>query len=189
MIKRLLAFFFMTIVMVSCSEDFQPKPKGYFRIEPLKKNERKFDVPPLPLTFSFPDYFKIKWKDVNQFNLTSPYYSTTIHCTYMPVQKGNFEENLTESIKLTLGHIKRAAGMDEKIIEDFEKKKYGIRYKILGEVASPIQFVVTDSFNHIFRASLYYDLTPNVDSLRPIYNEVEKDVEQILSTLEWRDPS
>jgi gliding motility-associated lipoprotein GldD len=64
---------------------------------------------------------------------------------------------------------------------------FGLVYRIEGkEVASPFQFWVSDSSTHFLRGALYFSVRPNNDSLEPVINFIVKDIDHLLSTLEWR---
>ncbi len=59
-------------------------------------------------------------------------------------------------------------------------------YHIRGrEAASPLQFFATDSLSHFLRGALYFDARPNNDSLAPVIRFIEKDIRNLLGTLEW----
>jgi gliding motility-associated lipoprotein GldD len=177
-------FFAVFLVLFSCSEDFQPKPKGYFRIDPLERKLINFHNEQIPFTFEYPNYFEVIDKKGGKFDLYSPYYNASFHFTYKPLV-GNFDQQLSESIRLTLAHIKKAEGLDDKLIEDIENQKYAITYTIYGEVASPYQFVATDSVSTIVRGSFYYNTVPNVDSLAPVFDQLKVDMDHIIESLTW----
>jgi hypothetical protein len=54
-----------------------------------------------------------------------------------------------------------------------------------GPVASPLQFFATDSTNHFLRGSLYFDHSPNPDSLKPSLAHVEQDIIHLIESLAW----
>jgi len=53
-------------------------------------------------------------------------------------------------------------------------------------VATPYQFFLTDSTHHFFRGALYYDATPNQDSLAPVNAFLLEDIQHILNTFRWK---
>lgn len=73
-------------------------------------------------------------------------------------------------------------------VDDPENKIYGRIYQLAGkEVATPLQFWMSDSSTHFLRASLYFNFTPNNDSLRPVIDYLHEDLLQIINTLEWKE--
>ncbi|MCR5455573.1 MAG: hypothetical protein K6F33_11355, partial [Bacteroidales bacterium] len=63
---------------------------------------------------------------------------------------------------------------------------YGLLYGIKGNVASPLQFYITDSTRHFLRGSLYFNCSPNKDSLAPSVEFVRQDIERLFETLIWK---
>jgi gliding motility-associated lipoprotein GldD len=63
---------------------------------------------------------------------------------------------------------------------------HGLFYDVGGNAASALQFYATDSHKHFLRGALYFDVTPNVDSLRPVNEFLRKDIEHFIQTLSWK---
>ena len=186
--RRLVSICIVLVgVLLSCEEDFQPKPKGYHRIETLDKKIVDLDIN-CPYTFKYPSYLKIQKvnEDKCWTNLHSDYYNTTLHLTYKPIVN-DLEESLINFTRLTYEHTKRADGIDEVTYENLDDKVYSIYYQLHGPSASSLQFIATDSFNHILRGALYFNNIPNVDSIRPVHNEYKKDIQTIIETLRWEN--
>ncbi len=176
-------------VFISCEEDYQPKPNGYHRITTLEKEFIDLETP-CPYTFEYPSYLDVQMidKDKCWMNLHSDYYNATLHLTYRPVNN-NLEKSLINFTRLTYEHTKRADGIDEVLYEDPEHKVYSIYYQLHGPSASSLQFIATDSFNHILRGALYFNNIPNVDSIRPVHEEYKQDIQKMIETLRWEDTS
>ena len=62
----------------------------------------------------------------------------------------------------------------------------GIFFIIDGNVATPYQFFLTDSTRHFFRGALYYDASPNQDSLAPVNAFILKDIHHLINTFSWK---
>ena len=75
------------------------------------------------------------------------------------------------------------------MIEDPEREVYGILYDVEGEVASQLQFFLTDSTDYFFRGALYFNCRPNPDSLAPVLNFIHSDVEKLIETITWNTSS
>lgn len=174
-------------VLISCEEDYQPKPKGYHRITTLNKEIVTLDMP-CPFTFEYPSYLEVQNIDQDKcwINLHSDYYNTTLHLTYRPIVN-NLEESLINFTRLTYEHTKKADGIDEVVYEDLENKVYSIYYQLHGPSASSLQFIATDSFNHILRGALYFNNIPNVDSIKPVRDEYKVDIQNMIETLKWKN--
>ena len=59
-------------------------------------------------------------------------------------------------------------------------------YKLEGNTASAIQFVLTDSTQYFFRGALYFNAAPNKDSIAPVLQFIEKDIIQLMETFKHK---
>lgn len=175
----------------SCkNEDYTPKPKAYFRIDLPKKTYQVFDKS-FPYSFDYPTYALIKLDNKSNaekywINISFPDYNATIHLTYKPLTN-NLDSLIESSRKFVDKHISKASSIKEKIYENEEKKVYSIVYNIKGnEVASPYQFFVTDKNKHFLRGALYFNMKPQNDSLSPVIEFLENDIDHLISTLNWK---
>jgi len=63
---------------------------------------------------------------------------------------------------------------------------YGRIYEILGNTASQIQFYVTDSTKNFVKGALYFNTTPNYDSILPAIAYLKKDIVHLMETMSWK---
>ena len=180
----------------SCREVTVPKPKGYFRIDLPQKNYVIFNetgqAKNLPLQFEYPVYGKIPDKtddntEPGWINIEFPGYKAKIYLTYKDVagDLGNLiEQTYTMNVK---NHITKADAINEQLINDSEKRIFGIFYDLKGNTASAVQFYVTDSTKHYLRGSLYFEAEPNADSLAPVIEFFREDVIHLIETLKWKE--
>jgi gliding motility-associated lipoprotein GldD len=63
----------------------------------------------------------------------------------------------------------------------------GICFKVGGNAATARQFFLTDSVKHFLRGALYFNATPNADSLKPVQDFLQKDIDHLINTLNWRN--
>ena len=61
----------------------------------------------------------------------------------------------------------------------------GLYYDVGGNAASAFQFFATDSTQHFQRGALYFDATPNADSLKPVNEFLIEDIFHLVNTLKW----
>jgi gliding motility-associated lipoprotein GldD len=181
--------FLLIIVLFSCEgESYTPKPKGYFRIDLPEKKYEKFDDG-CPFTFEKPVYTTIsrnpRYNNNCWFNIEFTTLQATIYFSYEPINH-NIDTFLENSRTLAFKHTVKANDIQQIIINQPEKKLYGLIYDIKGDAASEYQFHLTDSTNHFLRGSLYFNTAPNQDSIQPALNFVKKDIEHLFSTFEWK---
>lgn len=187
--KLFLALFLVVMVFASCNQDYTPKPRGYIRIALPEKEYAAIETG-CPYSFETARYSIFKpdtrpQSDSCWFNIEYPQFKAQIYFSYKPI-KGNLAEFLEDSRELTNKHISKASGIEETLIIMENKRVYGMLYTVEGsQAASPIQFHLTDSVNHFLRGSLYFNVTPNNDSLAPVIDFLRDDVMHLIETLNW----
>lgn len=187
----LIVLILIITVISSCNnDDYTPKPRAYFRINLPQKSYQKFDTI-FPYSFEYPTYAIIKRDNKSNaekfwINIQFPEYKAIIHLTYKPV-KNNLDSLIESSRKFVDKHISKASSIKEKSYENIDNNIYSIVYNIKGnEVASPYQFFATDKNNHFLRGALYFNMQPNNDSLAPVIEFIEKDIDHLINTLKWK---
>ena len=83
-------------------------------------------------------------------------------------------------------HSTVASAIPAQEYADDQRNVYGLYYELHGNTATPIQFYLTDSVGHFFRASVYCNTIPNQDSLAPIYDYLRQDARVIMESMIWR---
>jgi gliding motility-associated lipoprotein GldD len=177
------------MLLVSCKKDNPtPKPRGYFRIDLPEKEYTTFSDD-CPYKFEYPKYSKIYRDPYGDgrpcwLNINFPDFNGNIHISYKKVNN-NLAEYIEDSRELAYKHSVKAEAIAEKKYVNRGDNVYGILYDLKGNVASPLQFFMTDSTDHFLRGSLYFRTVPNKDSLAPVLDFVRKDVKHMINTLEW----
>ena len=99
----------------------------------------------------------------------------------------NLIDYMEDSRRFVLKHIPKASAIKDSLIYDMDRDMYGLLYEIRGVgAASPFQFFVTDSTTHFVRGALYFTVRPNNDSLGPVIDYLEQDIEHLLQTFRWK---
>ncbi|MGB0883720.1 MAG: hypothetical protein ACPG4W_04045 [Flavobacteriales bacterium] len=187
MIVRLLMFCSIMLAFCACEDDYQPKPNGYFRIQPLEKQYQSLKPEHCPYTIQIPDYYHVELVQNEDcwLNLHSDYYNSTLHLTYSPIHD-NLAELIAYYSKVTFQHhTKVADGIKDMVFENPQKRVYSILYEVEGDVPSSIQFISTDSTNHIIRGALYFNSVPNADSIQPVHSEYLESIKYMIEHLTW----
>ena len=175
--------------IISCGRDYYPKPRGYYRIDFPEKKYLKYKSN-CPFNFEFPQYAKVNIDNDNYsepcwLNIDFPEYKGRIHISYKIIDN-NISQYLEDSRTLAYKHTIKAEAINEKILYNDEKKVYGILYDLKGNVASSVQFFLTDSTNHFLRGALYFYVPPNKDSLAPVIDFFREDILHLIETFEWK---
>lgn len=188
----------LAIFLFSCKPaTYTPKPRGYYQIALPEHKYKQFNEGSFPYTFEFPVYGNII-KDSSFYgkmpenpywiNIDFPKLGGRIYISYKAIQAGQSLEKLMEDsyeMSVTV-HSKRADYIDDFNFNNPENNVYGIFYSVGGDAASAYQFYATDSIKNFIRGALYFDVSPNADSLKPVNDFLRKDIEHMLHTLRWQ---
>jgi gliding motility-associated lipoprotein GldD len=187
--KFILYIIILSVVSVaSCRQDYVPKPRGYMKVEYPEKEYTEFDTT-APFSFEYPVYAEIV-PDTSPnaekywYNIKFPPFDATIYLSYKDVNN-NLNEFVEDSRTLAYKHTIKAEAIDESLIHQPEKDVYGILYDFSGNTATSLQFFVSDSSRHFLRGSLYFNTTPEKDSLAPVVSFLREDILHLLDSFEW----
>jgi gliding motility-associated lipoprotein GldD len=184
-----VSIFTFGFFVLSCSGDYTPKPRGYFRIDFPEKSYVTYDSD-CPYVFSYPSFASVTRDEGRNtqpcwINIDFPGYRGRLHISYMEVG-GNLMEYMEDSRKLAFKHTVKADAIDERMFINNENKVYGILYDIKGNSASSLQFFLTDSSSHFFRGALYFSVHPDKDSLAPVIDYFREDILHLIETFAWK---
>ncbi|MCC8144169.1 MAG: gliding motility protein GldD [Tannerellaceae bacterium] len=183
-------FFFIILVIYTGCVDYTPKPKGYFRIEPAEAVYQPFLLEELPYTFDVSRQATVEIPPVDSLtgwlNLSYPELAVKIYCSYFPLNFSSLEEVEAESRELVLRQARQVHRVHEQEYSDPERSVYATLFLLDGESASPVQFLITDRQKHFFRGAMYYNCSPNADSLAPVTNYIRKDIIELIQTFNWK---
>lgn len=184
-------------LLTSCeSEVFYPKPRAYHRVELINPNYQKF---PRDCDFTFEfnqsmatlDYQRISKENSEEncwFNLHYPKLNARVHFSYFDKTVKDSLRFYTEtSRKLATKHMMKAKDIKENIIHSPADKLYGLTFDFEGSTAASFQFFLTDSAKHYLHGSLYFESTPNPDSLFPMEAYIKNDLYHMIETFQWAD--
>ena len=185
-----LPFSLLLLLATSCSDSYAPKPRGYFRIDLPGRSYQLFDTT-FPYTFEYPAYADIvadssKMAEPYWINIRYKQFNATLHFSYKVVN-GNLAKYLDDAHTLVNKHIPKANSISQRAYADPANRVFGLVYNIRGaNAASPYQFYLTDSISEFVRGALYFNQIPNNDSLAPVIDFLEQDMEHMISTFRWK---
>ena len=191
--KKLVAILFLCTILVGCGKKAQPKPYGYFRIDiPEHEYVEANNLGPYSIEKSVhchPDKTdNTHATEADEWiSLVYPTLNAKIHLSYKRINESTFQQVTEESHSLAYKHTVRADAIQESYYGNDTTHVYGILYEMKGNAASPAQFYVTDSVHNFLRGSLYFNHTPNADSIAPAANYVLQDMIHLIETLKWNE--
>ena len=198
---------------LACNSSYTPKPRGYYKISFPEHSYQVFEKPGYPYRFEYPSYASVV-QDSSFFeeqpdnpywlNIDFPQFHGRIYLSYITIggksrfkvrdAKGNyidstgintFDNLIKSSYALTYKHTYKASSIDDSLFTT-PNKIAGVYFKIGGNAATANQFLVTDSSKNFMRGALYFDATPNADSLGIVNQFLQQDMKHLINTLSWK---
>ncbi len=200
-----LVFF---IVLFSCNSDFTPRPRSYFDIEVPKKDYQLFNQAGYPYSFEYPVYANISKEvdssqnDLYWINIDFKGFNGRIYLSYKDLNgysiykiktasgyrdsavKNTFEGLREEAYKMTFKHTVKSSGIIDSVFRT-PNGLGGVYFYVGGDAATSRQFFMTDTNRHFVRGALYFDASPNADSISVVSNFLDADMKHLISTFRW----
>jgi gliding motility-associated lipoprotein GldD len=183
------------LVFISCNSDYTIKPRGYFKIDFPQKAYQKFSTPDYPYSFEYPVYgqvvkdslfFDEKAENPYWINIDFPRFNGKIYISYKEIGKNQFDSLVNDAFTMSYKQHTYKASAIEPVPFTTPNNLSGIYFSLKGNTATANQFFITDSVKHFLRGALYFDAVPNEDSLRPVNNFLQKDLQHLINTLQWK---
>ena len=181
-------------ILSACNSTYTPKPTGYFKIDFPEKSYQQFNQPGYPYTFEYPAYARII-KDSTFFDTTAenpwwinidfPQFNARMYLSYKIIGNNKLEKLLNDAYNLTNKHSIKASYINDSIM-NISDNVHGSFFSVQGDVATASQFFLTDSTKNFIRGALYFDATPNEDSLRPVSQFLVEDMKHLINTFRWK---
>jgi gliding motility-associated lipoprotein GldD len=196
------------IVLSSCNSDFTPRPRSYFNIEVPKKDYQLFNQSGYPYSFEYPVYANISKEvdssqnDLYWINIDFKGFNGRIYLSYKDLNgysiykiktasgyrdsavRNTFEGLREEAYKMTFKHTVKSSGIIDSVFRTL-KGLGGVYFYVGGDAATSRQFFLTDTNRHFVRGALYFDASPNADSISVVSNFLDADMKHLISTFRW----
>lgn len=200
-------------MFASCNSEYTSKKTGYFKIDFPDRSYNTFNDPSYPYSFEYPAYAQIIkdstyfWKNESDpywVNIDFPTFNGKIFLSYKKIGghsvyqiktptgqyrdsigKNEFAQLVEDSYNLTYKNEVKANSINDSLMHT-PNGLTGIFFKVTGNVATYQQFFLSDTTKHFLRGALYFDATPNEDSLRIVNNFLQEDLKHLINSLKWR---
>ncbi len=212
---KLIVIVSTVFFLFSCNEPYVSKKKGYYKIDLPERGYQKFDKEDFPYSFEYPVYAQIM-KDSTYFdanpenpywiNVDFPRFGARVFLSYKIVggkalykikkPDGRYKDSLginvfdrmvADAFTLTNKNNVVSSSIKDSLVHT-PNNITGVFFKVSGNAATAKQFFLSDSTKHFLRGALYFDVTPNADSLQPVQDFLQKDLEHLINTLQWKSP-
>ena len=192
---RALTACLVPAMLLSCNgNSYTPRPRGYFRIDFPAHRYQTFDQPGFPYSFEYPTYAKVV-RDTSFFdslpenpywiNIEFPQFDAAIYISYKQIGPNSFDKLKEDAYKMTFKHTYKASAIDDSVMRT-PNGVSGVFFRVGGNAATAKQFYVTDSTRNFLRGALYFDATPNEDSLSIVNNFLQEDMRHLINSFRWK---
>lgn len=202
------------LYFVSCNAPYVSKKRGYYDIKLPERKYQTFDEPGFPYSFEYPVYAKVI-QDTTYFdnnpennywrNIDFPDFHARIFLSYKEIggkalykikqpnglYKDSFALNIfdkmvADAFTLTNKNNVVSSSINDSLIHT-KNGVSGVFFKVGGNAATAKQFFLSDTTKNFLRGALYFDVTPNADSLRPVQDFIQIDMDHMINTFKWKN--
>ncbi|MDR2234254.1 MAG: hemolysin family protein [Tannerella sp.] len=187
----ILCLIYLGAGFMSCIDaGSMPKPRGFYRIDLPQAQYSKLMLADLPYSFNVSQLVTVELPESEQstdwINIDYPSLNATVYCSYHRITPSDLPVLEAESKELVSRSVRNTDAITVQEYENNHIHVYGTLFRIEGETASPLQFMLTDSSTRFFRGALYFNCKPNVDSLAPVTHYLDDNVVELIQSFRWK---
>lgn len=200
------------LLMASCNSPYGSRKRGYYKIDFPQREYVQFEEKGFPYTFEYPAYARIV-KDSTYFdrdtlnpywvNIDFPRFGGRIFLSYKAIggkstykvkqADGSYKDSagvnvfdymVNDAFKLTSKNEIVASSIKDSLFHT-RNGITGVFFRVGGNAATAKQFFMSDTTRNFFRGALYFDVTPNADSLKPVQDFLQIDIDHLIRTFRW----
>lgn len=209
-----ICFIAAIVFSTACNSTYTSKKKGYFKIDLPQRSYVLLNEPGLPYSFEYPAYAKIvtdsTYFDSNPENpywrnVDFPQFGARIFLSYKAIggkalykvkmPNGQYKDSLginyfeamvNDAFNLTNKNEAVATSIKDSVFTT-PNGITGVYFKVGGNAATARQFFMSDTTKNFIRGALYFDTTPNADSLKPVQDFLQADILHLIQTFRWKN--
>ena len=203
----------LAIILIACNSNYTSKKTGYFNIDLPKKEYELFDEPNFPYSFEYPTYAKIVkdstyfdanpendyWRNIDFKNLNAKIflsYKTVGGKALYKIKMPNgtykdstgvnmYDKMINDAFNLTNKNDDVATSKKDSLFTTTNNVS-GLLFKLGGNAATQRQFFMTDTTKNFIRGALYFYASPNADSVKPVVDFIQQDIDHLIKTFRWK---
>jgi gliding motility-associated lipoprotein GldD len=201
------------LLLLACNSNYTSRKKGYFKIDLPEHQYQVFNKQDFPYSFEYPVYANVI-QDSTYFdstpennywiNLDFPAFNARLFMSYKIIgglapykikqADGRYKDSLgvnqfdlmvNDAFNLTNKNDVIASSIKDSLMRN-PSGISGVFFKVGGNAATASQFFLSDTTKNFIRGALYFDATPNADSLRPVQEFLRKDLEHLITTFKFK---
>lgn len=197
----------------ACNSVYTSRPKGYFKIDFPTHQYQLFDKPGFPYSFEYPQYARVV-QDSTFFdaapenpywvNIEFPQFGGKIFLSYKIIGGkalykvkdahdvyhdstgiNEFDRMVDDAFNLTNKNQVMSTSIKDSLFRT-RNGVSGVFFRVGGNAATSKQFFVSDTSKNFLRGALYFDVTPNYDSLKPVQDFLQVDMDHLINSFRWK---
>lgn len=213
--KKPTVILLCTLFFIACNDVYTSKKRGYFHINLPAHQYRSFNRAGFPYTFEYPvyaqitqdsTYFDTKPENDYWVNIDFPQFGAKIYLSYKIIggkasykikqPDGSYRDSVGVNVfDLMVNDAFNLTNKNEVVATSIRDSLFrnpfgvtGISFKVGGNAATARQFFVSDTTHNFLRGALYFNATPNADSLKPVQDFLQADVDKLINSFRWVKP-
>ncbi len=211
--KKYSLFLLTLFLFTACNSTYTSRKKGYFRIDLPQHEYTSFNRPDYPYSFDYPVYANViqdsTYFDSNPenpywINIDFPRLNARIFLSYKIVGGkamykikqadgtykdstgiNQFDRMVNDAYNLTNKNQVASSSIKDSLFHTANGIT-GIFFRVGGNAATSKQFFVSDTAKNFLRGALYFDATPNADSLKPVQDFLQEDMDRLIRSFKWK---
>ena len=211
-VLTVLSLLLAGILFCACNSPYTSKKRGYYKIDFPQRSYVAFEQNGFPYRFEYPSYARVV-RDSTYFdqdtlnpywiNIDFPSLGGKMFLSYKAVggsstykvkqPDGTYKDSVGKNVfDLMVNDAFKLTGKNEVVASSIKDSVFrtpngvsGVFFRVGGNAATARQFFVSDTTKHFFRGALYFEATPNADSIRPVVDFLQKDINHLLQTFRW----
>lgn len=211
--QGLFALLLIAVAAVSCNSPYTSKKRGYYAIALPQHSYQQFEREGFPYSFEYPvygvimqdsTYFDNDPENTYWINVDFPRLGARVFLSYKQiggkalykVKQPNgqykdsfavnvFDKMVDDAFKLTNKNDVVSTSIKQHLIAT-PNNISGVFFKVGGNAATPMQFFLSDTTTNFIRGALYFNSTPNADSIKPVQDFLQADIEHLVNSFRWK---
>jgi len=186
--KKFNLILFFSVLFFSCDDSDLPKQNGFLRIEFEEPSYLLYNEKNTPLNFYYnSSAINIDQVGSDQFFLDYFDLNLSLNLSFYEINQKEDLENKFRDFTLILDtHTKKSNGVVMREYDNNNKTIFGKIFEIKGDVASPIQFYLTDSTSSFISGSVNLKRKSKYDSIFPSIQYVKNDILVLFESVNWK---
>ena len=211
--KKCFLYLTLALLFAACNSTYTSKKTGYFKIDLPEKKYVLFDEPGMPYSFEYPAYAGIVkdstyfdanpendyWRNIDFKNLNAKIFLSykavggrALYKIKMP--NGTYKDStgvnmydkmINDAFNLTNKNDDVATSKKDSLFTTTNNVS-GLLFKLGGNAATQRQFFMTDTTKNFIRGALYFYASPNADSVKPVVDFIQQDIDHLIKTFRWK---